>query len=74
MPEVRPYRSQNLLHPFPLGFTLHSYYYISLLVSFIDIPVSFNHLFKSIASINDRFYLPRLNKFFEEGKIFGLFG
>ena len=50
----------------------HSYYYISFFASCFDIPVSLGSLFQRIASINDRFYLPRLSKFFEEGKIFGL--
>ena len=45
---------------------LHSYYYISLFVSFIDIPVSLDHLFQRIASIYDRFYISRLNKLVEE--------
>jgi len=51
-----------------LGFVtmFHSYYYISLFVSFFDIPVSLGNLFQRIASINDRFYLPGLNKLFEE--------
>ena len=41
-------------------------YDISLLVSFFGICVSLGSLFKRIASINDRFYLPRLNKLLEE--------
>jgi hypothetical protein len=51
-----------------LGFVVgcQSYNYISLFVSFIDIPVSLDNLFQRIASIYDRFYLPRLNKLFEE--------
>ncbi len=40
--------------------------YISIFVSFVDIPVSLGNLFQRIASINDRFYLSRLNKLFEE--------
>ena len=44
----------------------HSYDYISLFVPFFDIPVSLGNLFQRIASINDRFYLSRLNKLFEE--------
>ena len=43
-----------------------SYDYISLFVSFIDIPVSLGSLFQWISSINDRFYISRLNKLFEE--------
>ena len=39
---------------------------ISLFVPFFDIPVSLDNLFQRIASIYDRFYLPRLNKLFEE--------
>ena len=51
-----------------LGFAimLHSYDDISLFVSFFDIPVSLGNLFQRIASIYDRFYLPRLNKLYEE--------
>ncbi len=51
-----------------LGFVvmLHSYDYISLFVSFVDIPVSLGSLFQRIASIYDRFYLSRLNNLFEE--------
>jgi len=51
-----------------LGFVImsHSYDYISLFVPFFDIPVSLGSLFQRIASINDRFYLPRLNQLFEE--------
>ncbi len=45
---------------------LHSYYYISLFVSFVDILVSLDNLFQWIASIYNRFYLSRLNKLFEE--------
>ena len=48
----------------------HSYDYISLLVSFIDIPVSLNNLFQRIASIYHRFQLSRLNKLSEENQIF----
>jgi hypothetical protein len=51
----------------------HSYDYISLFVSFIDISVTLCNLFQGIMTINDRFYLPRLNKLFEENLIFGLF-
>ena len=46
---------------------------ISLFVPFFDIPVRLGHLFQRIASINDRFYLPRLNQLFEEEQIFRLF-
>ena len=44
----------------------HSYDYISRFVSFFNIAVSFGSLFQRITSIYDRFYLPRLNKLFEE--------
>jgi hypothetical protein len=44
----------------------HSDDYISLFAPFLDIPVSLGNLFQGIASIYDRFYLPRLNKLFEE--------
>ncbi len=44
----------------------HSYDYMSLFVSFFNIPVSLDNLFQRIASIYDRFYLSRLNKLFEE--------
>ena len=43
----------------------HSNDYIALFVPFIDIPVSLDNLFQRIASVNDRFYLPRLSEFFE---------
>ena len=39
-----------------------SYDYMSLFVSFFDIPVSLGNLFQRIASIYDRFYLSRLDK------------
>jgi hypothetical protein len=45
---------------------LHSYDYMSLFVSFFNIPVNLDNLFQRIASINDRFYLSRFNKLFEE--------
>jgi len=50
------------------GFVImfHSYDYIPLFVPFFDISVSLDNLFQRIASIYDRFYLPRLNKLFEE--------
>jgi hypothetical protein len=41
----------------------HSYDHNSLFVSSIDIPVGLGNLLQRIASVNDRFYLPRLNKF-----------
>jgi len=44
----------------------HCYDYISLFVPSFDIPVSLDDLFQGIASINDRSYLSRLNKLFEE--------
>ncbi len=43
-----------------------SYDYISIFVSFVDIAMSLDNLFKWIASIDDRFYLSRLNKLFKE--------
>ena len=46
---------------------------ISLFVSCVDIPVSLGDLFQRIASINDRFYLSRLNKLFEEIDAFSVF-
>ena len=51
-----------------LGFAImfHSNDYISLFVSCFDIPVSLGNLFQRIASIDDRFYLSRLNQLFEE--------
>ena len=51
-----------------LGFVImfHRYDYISLFVSCFDIPVSLGNLFQRVASIDDRFYLPRFNKLFEE--------
>jgi hypothetical protein len=56
-----------------LGFVVmfHSYDYISLFVPFVHVSVSLDNLFQWKASINDRFYLPRLNEFFEEDQIFG---
>jgi hypothetical protein len=44
----------------------HSDDYISFFVSFVDIPVGFDNLFPWIGSIDDRFYLSRLNQLFEE--------
>ena len=51
-----------------LGFVImfQSNYHISLFVPFLDIPVSLGNLFQRIASIDDRFYLSRLNKLFDE--------
>jgi len=40
--------------------------HISLFMPFVDIPVRLGHLFQRIESINDRFYLSRLNQLFEE--------
>ena len=45
---------------------LHSDDYMTLFVSCFYIPVSLDNLFQRIASINDRLYLSRLNKLFEE--------
>jgi hypothetical protein len=44
---------------------LHSYGYMPLFVPFFDIPVRLGNLFQRIASIYDRFYLPRFNQLFE---------
>ena len=44
----------------------HSYDYIPLFVPFFDIPVSLDNFLYGIASIYDRFYLPRLDQLFEE--------
>ena len=51
-----------------LGFVsmVHRDDYISLFVPFFNITVSLGSLFQRIASIYDRFYLPCLNKLFEE--------
>ncbi len=46
--------------------TFQSYYYISLFLSCFNIPVSLGNLFQRIAPVYDRFYLSRLNKFFED--------
>jgi hypothetical protein len=51
----------------------HSYDYISILVSFVDEPMSLDSLYQWIASIYDRYYLPRFNTPFEEDKTIGLF-
>ena len=45
---------------------LHSYDYMSLFVSFFNIPVSLDNLFQWIGSIYDRFQLAILNKPSEE--------
>jgi hypothetical protein len=39
---------------------------VALFVSGVDIPVSLGNVFQRIASINDRFYLSRLNQLFED--------
>ena len=44
----------------------YSYDYTSLFMPFLDIPVSFNHLFERITSIYDCFHLSRLNKLLEK--------
>ena len=44
----------------------HSYNYIALFVSFVNIPVSLGNLFQRIASVYNRFYLSCLHKLFEE--------
>jgi len=59
-----PQRPLHALSDFVILF--QSYDYISLFVSCFDIPVSLGNLFQRIASIDDRFYFPRLNKLFEE--------
>ena len=50
-----------------LGFVMmfHSDDYISLFMSFIHIAMRLGSLFQRIASINDRFYLSRLDQLFE---------
>ena len=49
----------------------HSYDYISLFMRpFVDIFVSLGRMFQRIGSIDDRFYLSRLNKLFEENEVF----
>ena len=54
------------------GFVImfHSYYYISLFVTFVNISVSLSSLLQRIASIYNRFYLPRFDKLFKENYIF----
>ena len=51
-----------------LGFAImfHSDDYISFFVSCFDIPVRLGSLFQRKSSIYDCFYLPRLNKLFDE--------
>jgi hypothetical protein len=49
---------------------LHRDDYISLFVTCFDITVRLDDLFQRIASINDRFYLPRLNELCKKDKIF----
>ena len=44
-----------------LAIVPHSDDYISLFVPLFDIPMSLDNVLQRIASINDRFYLPRLN-------------
>ena len=39
---------------------------IALFLSCVDIPVGFGSLFQRIASIDDRFYLSRLNQLCKE--------
>jgi hypothetical protein len=46
---------------------------ISLFVPLLDIAMSLGSLFQGVASINDRLYLSRLNKLFEQDQIYGLF-
>ena len=44
----------------------HSYDNISLFVSCVDVPVSLGNVFQRITFIDDRLYLPRLNKLCED--------
>ena len=48
---------------------LHRYDDISLFMPLFNIPVSLDNLFQRISSVDDRFYLTRLNQFFEEDQI-----
>jgi hypothetical protein len=48
----------------------HCYDDILFLVPFVDIPVGLDNLFQRIAPVYDRFYLPCLDKLFEENKVF----
>ena len=45
---------------------------MSFFMSFFDIPVSFDHLLQGIDFINDRLYLSRFHKLFEEVQVFRL--
>jgi len=45
---------------------------IALFVSGVDVPVSLDHVFQGIASIDDRVDLPRLNQLCEESQILRL--
>ena len=47
-------------------------YNISRFLPGFDIPVSIGSLFQRIASIDDGFYLSRLNQLFEDNQIFTL--
>jgi len=47
---------------------------ISLFVSLVNIPVSFDDLLQGIASINDRFELARFNEFFQGDEILSCWG
>lgn len=49
-------------------------YYVSLLVSCLDIAVSLGALFQWIASIDDRLYFPLFNESLDERQVFGAFG
>ena len=51
-----------------VGFVImfHGYDYVSLFLPCFDIPVSLGNLFQRVASIDDRFYLARLQHIFEE--------
>jgi hypothetical protein len=57
-----------------LGFVamFHGNAYISLLVSFVDIPMSLDNLFQRIRSIYNWSWLFLLNKVFEVNQIFSL--
>jgi hypothetical protein len=56
-----------------LAIMFHSIDHISLFVPLFNIPVSLGYLFQWIASIYDRFHLPRLNQLGEEDQVFDLF-
>jgi len=51
-----------------LGFAIvcHCYYYISYLLSRLDVSVCIGNFFKPVASVNDRFKIPRLYKLFDK--------